>query len=251
MAEKKDYVRYYQRVLGMKPNMALVQKAVKGEYTMGEFRLLIQREDTNNFLRSAEGQRVASDFRDLWATIFPSLGRQPGIKALRKFLQEKPSKGYRDITAPSSRRDMYAFLSGTKLFKKIYPEFKETKFLRTLDFAGYRTYKDEFKRVMRAYGQDIGDKDIGYFFASDITPEDFEKNLATVLAGSGAYKWGTGQAMTQQQARAATYGRAGSVATLSKISQELEKQQRFMQSEQAKFGVRRNDVGRIEQATAY
>jgi hypothetical protein len=42
------------------------------------------------------------------------------------------------------------------------------------------------------------------------------------------------------------------VATLSKISNELEKQQSFMQSEQARFDVDRNDdTGRLEQTTAY
>lgn len=251
MAEAKVYQNYYKRVLQMKPDDALVQKAVKQELTLTEFAALVQREDTARFLRTAPGQRIASDFRDMWASIFPSLGMQPGIKAMAKFLREKPSKGYYDIANPSSRRDMYAFLSKTKLFKKLYPEFKETKFLRTLDFAGYREYKDKFKVIMRQYGQNIGDTDIGYFFTSDITPEDFEKNLATVLGGSGAYKWGTGQALGAEQARKATYGRAGSVSTLSKISQELDKQQSFMQGNQAKFGIQKNDVGRLEQANAY
>ena len=235
----------------MKPNAALVAKAAKNDYTMGEFQLLIQREDTNRFLRSAEGQKVAGDFRDLWATIFPSLGRQPGIKALLKFLQEKPAKSIYDMSAPSSRRDMYAFLSGTKLFKKVYPEFKDTKFLRTLDFNGYRTYKEQFKAIMGRYNQNVTDNDIGYFFQSDVSPDEFEKNLATVLGGGGAYKWGTGQSLAPEQAKTAIYGRKGSAVTLSKISQELEKQQGFMQAKQAQFGIRRSETGRLEQQTAY
>lgn len=252
MADTKDYERYYRRVLGIKPNAALVKKAAAGDYSMTEFQLLIQRQDTNRFLKTAEGQRTVSSFRSLWATIFPSLGRQPGIKALRRYLQEKPISSYRDVSAVSSKRDMYSWLSQTKLFAKVYPEFKNTKFLRTLNFAGYREYKDTFKSIMRQYGQTTTDNDLAYFFNSDISPDEFEKNLSTVLGGASAYQWGTGQAMSTEQARRASYGRKGSVATLSKISNELEKQQSYMQSDQAKFGISRSsDTGRLEQTTAY
>lgn len=251
MADTKAYINYYRRILNMKPNMGVVQKAAAGDYTMQEFRLLIQREDTSRFLRSAEGQRTVSNFRDLWASIFPRLGVQPNMNALRKYLKEKPTGTYRDASAPSSRRDMYAWLSKTKLFKKMYPAFEDTKFLNTLNFAGYQEYRDQFTSIMRRYGQQVGDDDIGYFFRSDITPDDFEKNLATVLGGAGVYRWGTGEALQPEQAQKAMYGRSGSMATLSRIRDELEKQQSFMQSEQAKFGVRRSDVGRLEQANVY
>jgi len=252
VADNKTYIQYYRRVLGLSPDMSLVKKAAAGDYTLTEFQLLVQRQDTNRFLRTAQGQEAAGNFRDLWATIFPSVGRQPGIKALRLFLKEKPAGKLRDVTNPTSRRDMYMFLAKTKLFKKVYPEFENTKFLRTLNFSGYREYKDQFKSIMRQYGQTTTDNDIDYFFNSDITPDQFESNLKIVLGGSGAYKWGTGEQLAQDQARRATYSRKGSVATLSKISNELEKQQSFMQSEQARFDVDRNDdTGRLEQTTAY
>lgn len=250
---EKQYRQYYTRVLGIKPDMALVKKAAEGKYTMAEFQLLIQRQDTDRFLRTAQGQEVAGTFRDLWATIFPSLGSQPGIRALRIFLKGKPGGDYRTITNPTSRRDMYAFLAKTKLFKKIYPEFKNTAFLRTLNFAGYRAYKDEFKNIMRQYtGRFATDDEISSFFVSKITPQDFEKNLGVVLTGSDAYRWGTGQGLGAEEQQKALYGGSGSMLTLQKISNELEKQSSYMKADRAQFGIERDsNTGRIKQENAY
>lgn len=249
----KPYMNYYTRILNIKPNMALVKKAAAGNYTMQEFQLLVQREDTNRFLKTWQGQQVAEQFRTLWARIFPSLGRQPGIRALNLFLKQKPSKDYRTITNPTSIRGMYAFLSKTKLFKKIYPEFAHTQFARTLNFAGYRQYKDQFRNVYRQYTRGLAsDKDISYFFRSRIAPQEFEQNLKTMMLGGEAYRYATGAPVEDETQRRAIYGRRGSAQTLAKVAAAYQAREDFMKSKTIDVALEREQAtNRIVQRRAY
>ena len=248
----KPYVNYYKRILGINPNKGLVKKAVDGKYTMQEFQLLVQRQDTNRFMKTAQGQEVVSGFQTLWARIFPSLGHQPGVKALRAYLKQKPTKNYRVPTNPSDIRGMYAFLSQTKEFKRIYGDFAGTKFERTMDFAGYRQYKDEFRNIMRQYTDKFAtDDELSYFFNSRISPDEFEQNMQVVLGGQDAYAWKGGQQLEQTQAKQAMYGRKGGMQTLQKIAGALEAQKGYMGAKQAEFNLRQNEQGCIEQPGLY
>ncbi len=250
---QKPYIDYYRRILNIKPKMSLVQKAVKGKYTMQEFQLLVQREDTDRFLRTWQGQQVAEQFRTLWARIFPSLGSQPGIKTLRKFLKQKPSKDYRTVTNPTSLRAMYDYLSKTKKFKEIYPEFQHTQFARTFNFAGYREYKDQFRNIYRQYtGGLADDKTISYFFRSRISPQEFEQNLQTMTTGGEAYKYATGQPVAPETQKMAIFGRRGSAQTLAKIAAAYQARENYMKSQP--FGSvmeREQETGRVVQRRAY
>ena len=229
--------------------MSLVNKAVSGNYTMQEFQLLVQRNDTNRYLRTAQGQQAVSNFRTLWARIFPSLGSQPGMSALKAYLKQKPSGNAMKVTNPTSIRDMYAFLAKTKKFKSVYGDFAGTQFERTLDFDGYRRYKDQFQNIMSQYtGQKAADEQVSLFFKSDITPDTFERNLTTVLGGKDAYAWAAGQQVGAKEQTNAMYGLKGGMQTLQKIAEALETRQNYMGAKQAQFGLRQGETGRIEQS---
>jgi hypothetical protein len=255
----KVYVNYYRRILGIKPNTALVNLAAKEGLTMQQFQLLVQRKDTKRFLGTAQGQDVVSSFRSLWAQIFPSLKDQPNGRALYAYLQQKPTKNYKVPTNPSNIRDMYAYLSRTKAFKNMYGDFAGTKFEGALDFSGYRDYRDRFKQLIAQYTgkpatdttKDKYNDDVSYFFRSNITPEEFEKGLQIVLGGRDAYNWSEGASMDQGIERQAMYGRTGSMQTLQKIAGALEAQQNYLKANQAQFEIKRNDLGKIEQPSLY
>lgn len=273
------YKNYYTRILNIKPNMGLVQKAIKGNYTMQEFQLLVQREDTNRFINTGEGQATLENFRTLWARIFPSLGRQPTHKVLVNYLKGLPAvedtrkgsryghqkleKGvpsgkyhpgaYRNVTNPTSIRAMYAYLSQTKLFKKLYPEFKYSGFEQTLNFAGYQEYKRQFNRVYASYtGRYPARNEIGYFFRSHITPGEFEQNLRTMQTGGEAYRYATGQNVAADTAKLATYGRKGSAQTLAKVAAAYQARENYMKAQPGLWQMEReSDTNRIIQRSAY
>lgn len=258
----KVYRNYYTRYLNIKPNEKLVQKAVKGNYTMQEFALLVQREDTERFLKTWVGQRTLSNFRTMWARIFPSLGSQPAMKALRLYLKQEPAKRtgpgpggapYRNITHPTSMRDMYAFLSRTKLFKKIYLGFKGTKFEQTLDFAGYREYKRQFKRIYGEYlGRSPADSEITAFFKGRIDPGQFEQNLRTMSLGAEAYRYATGGPVKQDQYRRALYAGKGSQSVLAKVAAAYKTREGFLESRPGDFAYAyKQDTGRRVLVGAY
>lgn len=271
---KKPYENYYTRILNIKPNQSLVAKAAKGNYTMQEFQLLVQREDTNRFLTTAIGQQTVSNFRTMWARIFPSLGSQPALKALRMYLKQEPTKrdtrggsryggqrfdphepvhgAYRNITNPTSMRDMYAFLSKTKLFKKVYANFEHTQFEQTLNFAGYQQYKKDFSKIYAMYnGRAPTKQEMGVFFRSHIAPQEFEKNLQTMTTGGEAYKYATGQAVEADRYKMALYGKPGSAATLAKVAQAYQAKQNFQQKQAGQFGFDRDEQRRLTQTNAY
>lgn len=272
---KKAYQNYYTRILNIKPNQSLVAKAAKGNYTMQEFQLLVQREDTHRFLTTAIGQQTVSNFRTMWARIFPSLGSQPILKVLTKYLQQEPAKkdtkggsryggqrydphepvhgAYRNITNPTSMRDMYAFLSKTKLFKEKYAQFEHTQFEQTLNFAGYQQYKQDFSKIYAMYnGRAPSKQEMGTFFRSHIAPQEFEKNLQTMTTGGEAYQYATGQAVAADRYKMALYGKPGSAATLAKVAQAYQAKQNFQQKQAGQFGFDREQGSRrLTQQTAY
>jgi hypothetical protein len=252
----KPYLNYYTRILNISPNKALVAKAVKGKYTMTEFQLLVQREDTTRFLKTWKGQETVSNFRTMWSRIFPSMGRDPGVKALRNFLKQEPAKGakgYRQVTNPTSMREMYRYLSGTKLFKKTYPEFAGTKFERTLDFAGYRGEKDQFRNIIRAYTDKFAtDDEIGYFFNSRITSSEFEKNLQTMITGGESFEYATGKPVEAETAKKAMYGRKGSAQTLAKVAAAYAQREAFQKSRESEYLTQMDkETARVTTTQAY
>jgi len=249
----KPYLDYYVRILNIPANKALVAKAVKGKYDMTEFQLLIQREDTNRFLKTWKGQEAVSNFRTMWARIFPSLGRDPGIKALRNFLKQEPSKDYKTVTNPTSLREMYRYLSKTKLFKKIYPEFEGTRFAQSLDFTGYRREKDEFRNIMRQYTDKLAtDDEISYFFNSRISSSEFGKNLQTMMTGGESFEYATGAPVEAETAKKAMYGRKGGAQTLAKVAAAYAQRETFQKSRESEYMTQMDrDTKRVTTAQAY
>lgn len=258
---KKPYLNYYTRILNIKPNLGLVAQAAKENYTMQEFQLLVQRQDTARFLKTALGQQAVSNFRTMWARIFPQIGAGPSMRALKQYLQQKPAKGVKatDITNPTSMRDMYTFLSKTKLFKKVYPEFEHTQFAQTLDFSGYRQYKSKFRQILASYtgtstpwASPEAISDVSYFFRSNISPEEFERNLSTMMTGGEAYQYATGQAMQPDVAKRAIYNRPGAAQTLAKVAAAYQAREGFMKARPGDYAIEReNETGRIVQRSAY
>lgn len=262
--KRKAFINYYRRYLNIKPNMALVERAVKGDYTMAEFQLLVQREDTDRFIKTWKGQETLAQFRSLWARIFPSLNRQPGIKSLRLYLKQRPAKSYRDITNPVTIRDMYAWLSKKPLFKKLYPRFANTEFLQTLNFAGYRQYSRDFRRILRNYlgryalypdafpkraadNANLGigglTDEVSYFFDSRISPAEFEKNLQTYLAAMPAYMYAGERPLTNRETREAVFGRRGGASVLKRLASAYERYGAYMQSQPARYQMERQQIG--------
>lgn len=249
----KAYMNYYTRILNIKPNMSLVNEAAKGNYTMQEFQLLVQRRDTDRFLKTWQGQQVADQYKTLWWRIFPGLGSQPGLRSLKMFLQQKPAKGVAGVTNPTSIRSMYAFLSKTKLFKKTYPEFEKTGFVDTLNFAGYREYKRQFSKIYGAYtGMSPAEGEMREFFRSNIDPQKFEQNIKTMTMGGEAYKYATGQAIDSAQRKTALYGNKGSERTLERIAAAYQSRENFQKAKVSGFALEREqDTRRIVQKSAY
>jgi hypothetical protein len=249
----KPYLDYYTRILNIPANKALVAKAVKGKYDMTEFQLLIQREDTNRFLKTWKGQEAVSNFRTMWARIFPSLGADPGIKSLRNFLKQEPSKDYKTVTNPTSMREMYRYLSKTKLFKKIYPEFEGTRFAQTMDFTGYRREKDEFRNIMRQYTDKFATEDeISYFFNSRISSSEFGKNLQTMMTGGESFEYATGAPVEAETAKKAMYGRKGGAQTLAKVAAAYAQREAFQKSRESEYMTQMDrDTNRVTTAQAY
>jgi len=90
--KRKAFINYYRRYLNIKPNMALVEKAVKGDYTMAEFQLLVQREDTAKALADAHHLQNGGSFRGHGRPSAPSAprGLLPAAPASTAFRRRSP-----------------------------------------------------------------------------------------------------------------------------------------------------------------
>jgi hypothetical protein len=225
----KDFYRY----IGRPPNSKVIQQAVSGKMSMEEFKLLVQRKDSLNYMKSWMGKQDLADFRSVWDTFFPSVG--PQKQDYLKFLR-----------GPWNSQQIKEYIMKTPQFAKVYPGFWRSSYAVRENPALYRQYKDEYRNIFRQYtGRFADNRDLKYFFSSRITPEEFKSNYETVFAGDEAFAWTEGRQLSTLERQRALYGREQGAQILGKLASSYQVRKGYNEATQAKVGATRNNQDKV------
>lgn len=224
----QQYIQLYRIIFGknVKPNMTLVNNAVKNNWSSAYFRLQVRLLDKNYF-QSAEAKKRAADFNATWKTMFS--GVKVNKQALRTYLRGDMNK-----------QQTEDFLLSTKAGKTYYKYYKGFEAAQAKGGIAsnpllYKKYQQAFRDAYKAYGIE---PPAGYeklYFKSGLSDEQFVNNLQTAGVARAAMSWG-GQEAAQEPETAALFdkGKKGSVLR-KKMTDAIAVQQSYLKGTEKGF----------------
>ena len=219
--KNEAYIQMYRLIFGknVKPNMKLINLAVKNRWSSAYFKMQVRLQDKNYF-KSQEAKSRTADFAQYWKAIFPD-------KAMSKTML----KDYLKNSWTSQQLENK--VTGTKLFKREYKYYgafgraqREAGKAKNVDPLAYKQYQDTFRDAYKQAGQALPTGFERAYFRSGITGDEFRQNFLLSNQSAAAAQWDLG-GLTQQQQKSAMFSGRGSAQIQTKLQQALAKQQQY------------------------
>jgi hypothetical protein len=225
---KAEYIRFYKLILKIKPNMKLINRALKGSGMGGGGPLLLSefedyvRASDPRYMSSVEGKSRAAQFLTMYSQIMP--GKPLSSKMLQYAVRnDLDTEGF------------YGLITSQASFKKANPTFAASG----LDLPDYESYKfAQNQSYNNLLGRDATDDERRMLFSSQMTPSDFNTQMNQMAAGVTAQNWATNDRPTTGEFDQSVYGGTTlSNIVKTRLAQSAGQQQSYFNAPEAGFDM--------------
>jgi hypothetical protein len=229
--KNQAYIQMYRLLFGanVKPNMNLINQAVKNRWSSSYFKMQVRLKDPRYF-KSVEAKQKTAEFQQYWKSVFPDAPMN------KKILKDYLRQGW-------SSQQLFDQVRQTQRFQREYKHFgaferaqRQAGQAKVVNPLAYKQYQDTFRD---AFSQAGVQAPTGYeraFFRSGISDDEFLQNFSFLGQAQAAGQWDLG-GISQQQQKSTMFSGAGSAKVRTQLQQALQKQQRFFQKPTASFGT--------------
>lgn len=225
------YIQMYRLIFGgnVKPNMALINKAVSGNWSSAYFKMQVRLNDKNYF-KSQEAKARAAEFKQYWKAIFPDADVNKSL--MRNYLRHS-----------WSQQQLQDRVMQTNLFKREYKHYnafanaqREAGQAKIVDPLAYRKYLDTFQDAYRQAGMTVPTGFEKAYFKSGVSEDEFRQNFLFTNQSAGAAAWDISPLSKAQQKNVLFSGK-GSDRLRAQLQQALNKQANYFKKPGDSFGV--------------